>query len=65
MIDGNGELLKSAKIATRKGLRILTGCPAQAKAIPPQVAETITTTRSDMNLSNNRPQMLDCLLNTI
>lgn len=27
-----------------------TGCPAQAKAMPPQVAETITTTRSDINL---------------
>ena len=27
-----------------------TGCPAQAKAMPPQVAETITTTRSEINL---------------
>jgi len=30
--------------------RVLTGCPRQAKAIPPQVADTITTTRSDINL---------------
>ena len=28
----------------------LTGCPAQAKAMPPQVADTMTTTRSDINL---------------
>lgn len=27
-----------------------TGWPAQANAMPPQVAETITTTRSDINL---------------
>lgn len=28
-----------------------TGWPAQAKAIPPHVAETMTTTRSDINLN--------------
>ena len=28
----------------------LTGCPAQAKAMPPQVAETITITKLDINL---------------
>jgi len=33
--------------------RVLTGCPRQAKAIPPHVADTITTTRSDMNLRSN------------
>ena len=27
-----------------------TGCPAQAKAMPPHVADTMTTTRSDINL---------------
>lgn len=27
-----------------------TGCPAQAKAMPPQVAETMTTTRSEISL---------------
>ncbi|RRT66969.1 hypothetical protein B296_00029156 [Ensete ventricosum] len=32
---------------------LLTGCPAQANAIPPHVAETMTTTRSDINLRNN------------
>ena len=29
--------------------RVLTGCPKQAKAIPPHVADTITT-RSNINL---------------
>ena len=29
--------------------RALTGCPSQAKAIPPHMADTITT-RSDINL---------------
>lgn len=28
----------------------LTGCPRQAKVIPPHVADTITTTRSEINL---------------
>ena len=32
---------------------LLTGCPAQANAIPPHVAETMTTTRSEINLRNN------------
>lgn len=31
-------------------VQVLTGCPRQAKAIPPHVADTITTTRSDINL---------------
>lgn len=32
------------------GDRGQTGCPAQAKAMPPHVAETMTTTRSDISL---------------
>lgn len=28
----------------------VTGCPAHAKAIPPHVADNMTTTRSDINL---------------
>lgn len=27
-----------------------TGCPAQANAMPPPVADTMTTTKSDINL---------------
>lgn len=34
-------------------LSILTGCPAQANAIPPHVADTITTTRSEINLHSS------------
>lgn len=29
-----------------------TGCPAQANAMPPQVAETMTTTKSDISLQS-------------
>jgi hypothetical protein len=32
---------------------VITGCPAQAKAIPPQVADTMTTTRSDISLKSS------------
>lgn len=38
-----------------------TGCPAQANAMPPQVAETMTTTKSDINLqksNKNRHQQI-------
>jgi len=38
-------------IIEQKHHLIRTGCPMQAKAMPPQVADTITTTRSDINLS--------------
>jgi len=31
-------------------LQPLTGCPKQEKTIPPMVAETITTTKSEINL---------------
>ena len=35
-----------------------TGCPAQAKAMPPHVADTMTTTRSDTS-ANSVLNMLD------
>lgn len=31
-------------------IRIQTGCPKQEKTIPPMAADTIITTRSDINL---------------
>lgn len=39
-----------------------TGCPAQAKAMPPQVADTITTTKSDINLQRNKHKTSDKLI---
>lgn len=35
-----------------------TGCPAHAKAMPPQVADTITTTKSDINLKKRNLRAL-------
>lgn len=37
-----------------------TGCPAQAKAMPPHVAETITTTKSEMSLEKEQLKQSDC-----
>lgn len=31
-----------------------TGCPAQAKAMPPHVADTITTTKSEISLQSKK-----------
>ena len=47
------EVLNRESINKGSKVRDQTGCPAQAKAIPPQVAETMTTTRSDMSLQDH------------
>ena len=38
-----------------------TGCPAQANAMPPQVADTMTTTKSDISLQSISKKSLDQL----
>lgn len=50
--------LKKKNDNNNNNLQIQTGCPKQEKTIPPIAAETMTTTKSEINLPECKAELI-------